>query len=69
MVKRNLITKTKKQPVVRKSITTEEKHVGLETVDWIGVKDIHRATMDTLSHYRYINDTKDGVKWVSSWIK
>lgn len=69
MVKRNLITKTKKQPVVRKSVTSEEKHVGLETVDWIGVKDIHRATMDTLSHYRYFNDTKDGVKWVASWIK
>ena len=66
------ISEKKKKPTInlgRKSITAEEKHVGLETVNWIGVEDIDHAVYETLRHYNYFYDLKDGVKWVAAWMK
>jgi len=62
----------KKKPTInlgRKSITAEERHVGLETINWVGVRDVESAVYDTLRHYNYFYDLKDGVKWVEAWIK
>lgn len=67
-----LKTTVKKKPTTnlgRKSITAEERHVGLETVNWVGVRDVESAVYDTLRHYNYFYDLKDGVKWVEAWIK
>lgn len=66
------ITTKKKKPTVvlgRKSISAEEKHVGLETVNWVGVKDIDRAIYDTLRHYNYFYDYKEAFKWAAAWVK
>lgn len=53
----------------RKSITLEERHVGSEVVDWLQVKDMDKAVYETLRHYNYFYDLKDGVKWVATWMK
>lgn len=66
------ITTKKKKPTVslgRKSITAEEKHVGLETVDWTNVKNMRIAILDTLRHYNYFYDYKEAFKWASAWVK
>lgn len=66
------ITTKKKKPTVslgRKSITAEEKHVGLETVDWTNVKNMKWAVYDTLRHYNYFYDYKEAFKWASTWVK
>lgn len=47
----------------------EERNVGLETVDWSNVKDFDTAFRDTLRHYGYFYDMKDGIKWASAWVK
>jgi len=68
---------TKKKTVTRIPRNTaaarlmEEKHVGLETVDWANVKpeSYETAVRDTLRHYGYFYDSKDGVKWVIDWMK
>lgn len=53
----------------RKSITAEERHIGVEVVNWLQVKDVEKAVYETLRHYNYFYDLKDGVKWVAAWIK
>ena len=53
----------------RKSITAEERHVGVEVVNWQQVKDVEKSVYDTLRHYNYFYDLKDGVKWVAAWMK
>lgn len=66
------ITTKKKKPTIvlgRKSISAEEKHVGLETVDWTNVKDFDRAVYDTLRHYNYFYDYKEAFKWAGQWVK
>ena len=52
-----------------KSITAEERHVGVEVVNWQQVKDVEKSVYDTLRHYNYFYDLKDGVKWVAAWMK
>lgn len=68
---KSITAKKKKAPVVtgRKSITAEERHIGVETVDWTNVQDVHRAMTDTLRHYNYFYDYKDAFKWAASWVK
>lgn len=66
------ISTKKKKPVVnlgRKSISAEEKHVGLETTDWSRVKNIKTAIWDTLTHYNYFYDYKEAFKWALQWVK
>lgn len=66
------ITTKKKKPTIslgRKSISAEERHVGLETINWSNVKDIDRAVYDTLRHYNYFYDYKETFKWASAWVK
>jgi hypothetical protein len=53
----------------RKSITLEERHVGVEVVNWLQVEDMNKAVYETLRHYNYFYDLKDGVKWVAMWMK
>lgn len=64
-------TKKKKAPTIsaRKSVTAEERHVGLETVNWSGVINVEAAMYETLRHYSYFYDLKDGVKWIAAWMK
>lgn len=53
----------------RKSITAEERHIGVEVVNWQQVKNVEQSVYDTLRHYNYFYDLKDGVKWVAAWMK
>lgn len=49
----------------------EEKQIGLETVDWANVKPekYEVAIRDTLRHYGYFYDNKEGIKWAIQWMK
>jgi len=59
-----------KKTVVRKTPKmVEEKHVGMETTDWSGVKNVKVAALDTLRHYGYFNNLQDSTKWALSWMK
>ena len=65
--------KVTKTPTLRRTSNaaklSEERHVGFETVDWANVKDFETAFRDTLRHYGYFYDLKDGNKWAIDWVK
>jgi len=65
--------KTVKTPTLRRGSNaaklSEERHVGRETVDWENVTDFELAFRDTLRHYGYFYDIKEGNKWAAEWIK
>jgi hypothetical protein len=66
-------TTKKKVTVIRRKSNAgriaEEKHVGMETVDWQNVKDFDAAFRDTMRHYGYFYDLKEGNKWATEWVK
>ena len=55
----------------RKSVTAEEKHVGLETIDWgnIDPNQFEKKVYETLRHYSYFYEVKDTYKWAVEWVK
>jgi len=65
--------KTVKTPTHRRgsnaAMLSEERHVGRETVDWENVTDFELAFRDTLHHYGYFYDIKEGNKWAAEWVK
>jgi len=65
--------KTVKTPTHRRgsnaAMLSEERHVGRETVDWENVTDFELAFRDTLGHYGYFYDIKEGNKWAAEWVK
>lgn len=65
--------KTVKTPTLRRGSNaaklSEERHVGRETVDWENVTDFELAFRDTLRHYGYFYDIKEGNKWAAEWVK
>lgn len=66
-------TNKKKTITIRRTSSAariaEEKHVGIETVDWDSVEDFEMAFRDTLRHYNYFYDLKDANTWASEWVK
>lgn len=70
---RNVATKPKKKVVsnARKSIAAEEKHIGRETTDWncVPANKYKWAIYETLRHYGYFYEPRDGFKWAAEWIK
>ena len=65
--------KKKAVAVIRKGsnaqLLAEEKHIGRETVDWSAVSNFEAAFRETLRHYGYFYDIKDGHKWAIEWVK
>lgn len=65
--------KVKKSPQIsrKSSKTLEERHIGIEVVDWKSVPEdqMERAVYDTLRHYNYFYDYKEAIKWAAEWIK
>jgi hypothetical protein len=53
------------------TILAEEKHIGRETVNFEGLKpeELERKMIETLRHYSYFYDAKEGIKWASAWVK
>lgn len=53
------------------SIIAEQKHIGLETVDFSQLtgKEFDSKVMETMRHYGYFYDNKTGFKWASAWVK
>ena len=49
----------------------EEKHIGKETANFEGMsgKKFDNAVKETLRHYGYFYDTKEGIKWAYEWVK
>ena len=70
---RNIAKKIKKvKPSnARKSILAEEAKVGTATTDWsaVSVSDYSDRIRETLRHYGYFYEPKDGFKWAAEWIK
>lgn len=60
-----------KIPNTRKSISVEERKIGLETTDWSSVPEYEYddALRSTLRHYNYFYDIKDSFKWAVEWVK
>lgn len=73
------ITAKKKKPELkpvpqRKSNAArilEEKHIGVETVNWVNVPDelIEMKVYTNLRIYNYFHDHKDAFKWAEAWVK
>jgi hypothetical protein len=66
-------TTVKKPTISRKSNASkilEEKHIGLETLKWndLSEKDLQSKISETLRHYNYFYDWKDGYEWAKSWV-
>lgn len=63
--------KAKATPAPRRgsnaSRIAEEKHIGHETVDW--TNQTEAQVIETLRHYGYFYDHKEGNKWASEWVK
>ena len=63
--------KAKATPAVRRgsnaSLIAEERHIGRETVDWSN--QTVEQVAETLRHYGYFYDHKEGNKWASEWVK
>jgi len=53
------------------NIIVEEKHIGRETIDFEGLspKEFNSKVTETMRHYGYFYDTKEGNKWASAWVK
>lgn len=53
------------------NIIAEEKHIGRETVNFEGLspEEFEAKTIETMRHYGYFYDTKEGNKWASAWVK
>jgi len=70
---RNIAKKIKKvKPSnARKSILAEEAKVGIATTDWsaVSASDYNDRIRETLRHYGYFYEPKDGFKWAAEWIK
>lgn len=70
---RNIAKKIKKvKPSnARKSILAEEAKVGTATTDWsmVPANDYNNRIRETLRHYGYFYEPKDGFKWAAEWIK
>ncbi len=47
----------------------DERHIGEETTDFSKVPDPQKAIRETLRHYGYFYDYKDGVKWARIYVK
>ena len=71
MARQTTKRKTKATPAPRRgsnaSRIVEEKHIGHETIDWSNQTEA--KVMETLRHYGYFYDHKDGNKWASDWVK
>ena len=65
------LAKKKKMPTVRKSITAEEGNIGSEITNWASVPEdkMENLVYQTLRHYGYFYDYKEGNKWVAEWVK
>jgi len=63
-------TKKKAPRVSRKSsVTAEERHIGSETTDWTNVINLDEKINETMRHYGYFYDYKEGCKWVIAWLR
>jgi hypothetical protein len=53
------------------NIIAEEKYIGRETVDFsnLSTEEFASKVTETLRHYGYFYDTKEGNKWASAWVK
>jgi hypothetical protein len=47
----------------------EERHIGEEITNWIGIEDSEKAVAQNLRHYGYFYDHKDAFKWAQVWVK
>lgn len=72
------VARAKKQTVTRAvrrgasaHIIAEEKHIGRETASFADLdpKTHEEKVLETLRHYSYFYDSKEGVKWAANWIK
>ena len=53
------------------NIIAEEGHIGRETVNFddLSPEEFKSKVVETMRHYGYFYDTKEGNKWASAWVK
>jgi hypothetical protein len=63
--------KKTKMPSARKSISAEERNIGTEVTNWMSIPEdqYENAVYQTLRHYGYFYDIKEGNKWAAEWVK